>query len=130
MRSNVIDTYIKDTKKVFELINNNKIIGNSFSLGFYLEEFTLYLTALKNKLKWHEILPYEEVIDVGLHKTCENHKYTHMWFQSKFTENNIKLIKNKIKKDFFKYYYLVEKYDEITSNIDIKYYPERKTIYK
>lgn len=126
MRSNVIDTYIKDTKKVFELINNNKIIGNRFSLGFYLEEFTLYLTALKNKLKWHEILPYEEVIDVGLHKTCENHKYTHMWFQSKFTEKNINIIKNKIKKDFSEYYYLVDVYDNYLkeSNIILNYYSD------
>lgn len=127
---NIKNKYITNTKKVYNLINDNIITGNPSVLGFILEEFTLYLTALNYNLKWYEILPYDEIQKNGLYETCEKVKYTHMWFQSKFTEKNIKLIKNKIKKDFFEYYYLVEKYNDAISDIDIKYYPERKTIYK
>jgi hypothetical protein len=126
------NNYINDTKKIFNLIENNIIVGDSAKIGFILEEFTLYLNTCKNDLKYYEVIPYNEIKKYGIYECCDKYKYTHMWFQSKFTENNIKLIKNKIKKDFPGYYNIVEKYDLLISesNIDIKYYPESNVIKK
>ena len=128
MRINIKDSYIKDTNEVFDMINNNQIPGNNFSFGFILEELTLYLNMLKNNLKWFAVIPEEDIINLGLNEACEKHKYTHMWFDSKFKEQNINLIKNKIRKDFPTYYNVVDKYENDLSDLNIKlnYIPEKK----
>jgi hypothetical protein len=96
-----------------------------------LEEFTLYLNTINNNLSWTDVLPYNEIISNGLYETADKYKYTHMWFESKFSEKNINLIKNKIKTVFPEYYNLVEFYDNnILSKIDIKYYPNVNYIKK
>jgi hypothetical protein len=127
MRLNVKDSYIQDTNKVFEMINNNTIPGNNFSFGFVLEELTLYLNAIKNKLKWYDVIPENDIMTLGLNESCEKHKYTHMWFDSKFKETNVNLIKNKIKKEFPTYYNYVDEYENhlSISNIKLNYIPEK-----
>jgi FkbM family methyltransferase len=111
------EKYIKNTKKVKKLIENNLIIGD---YGFILEEYTLYLTTVNDDLKYFEVLPYDDIKDI--YSSGEKNNYTHMWFASKYVKTNIDLIKNKIKKDFSEYYEIVEKYDNLISKYNIKYY--------
>lgn len=123
--NNSLDTlnkYIKDTKIAYDLIDKNLITGTGTEIAFFLEEYTLYLNAISNNLKWFDVLPYDEIKSIGINNVCEKYKYTHMLFESKFKEQNINLIKNKIKKDFTDYYHFVEKYDnDVISKIKIKY---------
>jgi hypothetical protein len=120
--TDILNKYIKDTKVAYDLIEKNIITGTGTELAFFLEEYTLYLNALNNNLKWYDVLPYDEIKLLGIDKVCEKLKYTHMLFESKFVEKNINLIKNKIKNVFPESYYLVEIYDKVISNITIKYF--------
>lgn len=115
----IINKYLKNTTNVYNNILSGLIDGNNAELGFLLEEFTLYLTALQYNLNWYEILPYDEIKKTSLNETCLNHKYTHMWFQSKYQEKNINIIKNKILTMYPEYYYLVENYEEYLYNNNI-----------
>lgn len=115
------DKYIENTIKVKKLIEDNLVVGNPV---FTIEELTLYLTKINYDLTYYDILPYED-IKQSIHKSGEKNKYTHMWFSSKYTKENIELIKNKIKIDFPEYYQIVENYDNYISIFDIKYLSER-----
>jgi len=86
-----------------------------------LEELSIYLLALRDDLKYHEILPYNDVLMYGEHEVGNNKKYTHLWFESKFKSEYIELIKYKIKKDFPKYYDLVMKYENDVLNKVLEY---------
>jgi len=75
------------------------------------EELSLYLVILKNDLNLYKVLP-QNLVDIhGVLDTGNIVKYTHMWFDSKFNSKYVKLIKNKIKKDFPKYINLIKEYE-------------------
>jgi hypothetical protein len=81
-----------------------------------IEEFAAYLGAFKNKLKIYEILPQNLINECGENGAGDKVKYTHLWFGTKFKNNIIKLVKNKIKKEFPDKYCLVENFDDIVYN--------------
>lgn len=114
--------YISDVKKIYDLMQK-KIFRTGYESYrcLILEELTFYLTAINNELKWHNILPYGDIVKHGEYNSGNISKYTHMWFDTKFVKRNIELILNKIKKDFEKDYYLVENYNKEISKINIKY---------
>jgi len=95
-----------------------EIILDKQYASILIEEFPLYLVALNSGYGVHEILPHNEVMKHGSIKVGNDHKYTHMWFGSKFNPQYIKAMKLKIKKDFPKYSDLVDKYDgEVMYNV-------------
>jgi len=95
-------------KKAYQ---ENKLI-NAEPLGMILEELSLYLLTLNNKLKVYEVLPHDEVLKYGVEKVGDRRKYTHMWFGNKFKPQMIKIMKLRIKKDFPDSYHIVEKYEK------------------
>jgi hypothetical protein len=76
-----------------------------------LEEVSIHLTALKNKLNVYEILPYDLVQKHGQEKVGGMVKYTHMVSKSKYIPKYVELIKVKIIKDFPEQKGLVEHYE-------------------
>jgi len=65
-----------------------------------LEEVSIHLTALKNKLNVYEILPYDLVQQYGQEKVGNMRNYTHMVSKSKYVPRYIEAMKAKIIKDF------------------------------
>ena len=88
------------------------------SIAMIAEELALYLVAMHDELKCHEVLPYDEIVANGIKDTANKRKYTHMWGDSKFNLKYIELVKLKIKKEFPKSYSIVEKYErEVINNV-------------
>ena len=77
-----------------------------------LEELMAHLYSLKYKFNVYDILPYDLVLKYGVRGTGDIKGYTHVWTNSKFHFYIIKLIKNKIKKEFPEKYDLVEFYEK------------------
>lgn len=118
MTNNVKKEYLKlcDILKN-AYINKEFNISHKFA-SIMIEEFPLHLLAINNKYRVHEILPHDEILKHGAVKVGNKHKYTHMWFGSKFNPQYVELIKKKIKKDFPKSYFLLEKYEkEVFKNV-------------
>jgi hypothetical protein len=93
---------------------------NPYYIGMVCEELAMYLYAQKHGLKTYEVLPFELVQEKGPFETGNIVKYTHMWFQTKFDSKYVKLIRNKILKDFPEHRGSVEKYEkEIISKTNI-----------
>lgn len=106
-----------DLKKMY---SENKL-KNAEPLGMILEELSLYLFMLNNKLRTYEVLPHDEVLKHGVEKVGDIRKYTHMWFGNKFKPQMIKIMKLRIKKDFPDKYSIVEKYEkDVISKLDKK----------
>lgn len=100
-----------------EFINNNTT--NNLYIGMACEELALYFYAIKNKLKTYEILSHENILKHGERGAGNLHKYTHMYFNSKFKVEYVKLIRNKIYKEFPNYINYVEKYEsDVMKNFD------------
>lgn len=94
--------------------------GIKQTISIVSEELSLYLYALKNKLKVFDVLPRQEIINEGILAVAKRRKFTHLWFNNKFKPQYIEIIKLRIKKDFPESYHLVEKYDvEVMSKIMI-----------
>jgi hypothetical protein len=109
MKLEMRNKYFDAVDRVHSAMTNNKL-RNVNSQTMILEELTAYILALNLNIKIYDILPHDQILKYGLHKTADKAKYTHMWFDSKFDNNNIGLIKNKIRKDFPESYHIVEKY--------------------
>ena len=89
-------------------------------VGMASEELALYLYSLKKDLKFHEILPYDDVLKHTEQKAGNYHNYTHMYLDSKFQPKYVKLIRNKIIKDFPEQIKYVQQYeDKVMKNTKI-----------
>ena len=82
-----------------------------------LEEVSIHLTALKNKLNVYEILPYDLVKKHGQEKVGGMVKYTHMVSKSKYVPKYIDAMKAKIIKDFPEQTKLIQLYEETVLNV-------------
>ena len=97
-----------------------KIILDKQFASIMIEEFPLYLVALSNNFRVHEILPHDEILKHGAIKVGNDHKYTHMWFGSKFNPQYIETMKLKTKKEFPLYSDLIDQYElEVMDKIAI-----------
>ena len=127
MRLNVRDSFISNTNKIYNKMLNNIIDVDKFAGGFFLEEFTLYLTALNNNYTWCPVIdckPSDVIQTIGDIEKCEIFNYTHMWFRKKYIKKNIDIIKNIINVDFNNYYSYIDEYEKKISNIKILTYTE------
>ena len=85
------------------------------------EELLLYLLILNNGLSVFDVIPHDEILRIGVEKAGENRRYTHMWFNNKYRIDYVRLIKNKILRDFPEQHHVVHKYeDEVISKIGVK----------
>jgi hypothetical protein len=112
MKLEIRDQYVDYTTKIKKAYGDDKLThveGNAISL--ISEELPLHLLALKKNYSVYEVLPKDLVMRYGALKAGMISKYTHMWFASKFDAENIKLMRNKIIKDFPKYKSLIEDYE-------------------
>ncbi len=111
--------YLSNTEKMLSAMENEEVNINLFR-GMVLEELAFYFTVLNYNLKVYDVLPYN---DVSIYKESiagENFHYTHLWFYTKFQKQYIDLVKNKIKTAFSDMYYLVENYEAMLNNENIK----------
>lgn len=102
--------YISNVKKIQKLFNNNEIIGN-YDFGYYdmvLDELTTYLTYLNNSFTCYEIITIDDIKNLGFNKCVEKNKITIL---DRDHGNYIDLIKNKILKDFFNDYFIIDKFE-------------------
>jgi hypothetical protein len=76
-----------------------------------IEELPMHLIALDGNYKVHEILPHDEIIKRGAIMVGNDHKYTHMWFGSKFNPQYVKAMKLKIRKEFPLYGELIDRFE-------------------
>ena len=123
MNLNVKEKYNNITEKLYDGLNNN-IFNMSHGMGvigMILEEQSLHLVCQQNNFRNYNILSYNNVVEFGEEKSGNLHKYTHMWFSTKFQKKYIDLIKNKIKTEFKQQYDIVETYDKHISQFNIKY---------
>jgi len=85
-----------------------------------IEELPMYLIALNGGYKVHEILPHDEILKHGAIKVGNDHKYTHMWFGSKFNPHYIEVMKLKIRKEFPLFGDLIDQYEhEVMNNVTV-----------
>jgi len=120
MRTDVKEKYLEVCNRMKADYLAGKIRIDKKFVSILLEEFPLYLIALDNNYKVHEILPHNEVLEHGASKAANSHKYTHMWFGSKFNPQYIEVMKLRIKKDFPKYSELLNVYErEVMSGVTI-----------
>jgi hypothetical protein len=74
---------------------------NAGFMGMVTEELASYLYSLKNGLKTYQILPYEDIIKYGSeNKAADYHNYTHLYLDNKFKTKYVRLVRNKILKEF------------------------------
>lgn len=95
------EKYIEIFYKIFNAMKDNKIKGN-YDFGYkelVLDELAIYLTHINNNFTSYQI--------------GNSSKYTQMINNCQLEINYINIIKNKIKKDFSEYYYLIEIYESI-----------------
>lgn len=133
IKNNIIDPNIYDKKciscgtvgmnlkirdqwvKIYDMIKyhyeNDLFKDKPYYITTIVEELALYFVVLKNNLNVYRILPDNLTIIHGIQDTGNLMKYTHMWFNSKFNPENIKLIKNKIYTDFPNYINVIEKFE-------------------
>jgi hypothetical protein len=123
LRQKYINNYVEKVEKIYNGFIAGKLISEDWIDSMITEELSMYLVALENNLKIHDILPYNEIIKINGNPRSLGviYGYTHMWFSTKFVKTNVELIKNKIKKDFPTYYHIVEEYDKYISKFNIKY---------
>lgn len=112
MKLSIQSDYFEHVDKIIRYMD--KINFHSPIKTMVYEELTAYLIWFNKKEKWdyYDILSYDVIDKYGVEDSGNKFKYTHMWFNSKFKDENIALIKNKIKIDFPNQYHLVEKYDK------------------
>lgn len=87
-----------------------------------IEEYSFYLFSYVHNLNVYSILDIEKAIQLGGLRAGEDEKYTHMWFRSKYIEEYVDLIKNKVRKEFPDYSELVSTIDDLITTHDNKYY--------
>jgi len=109
---------VADTlKKAFE---NNELKVHEDLISMISEEVAIYLLAMRDELRYHEILPYDEVLKNGSRHTANERKYTHMWGDSKFNTQYVEVMKLKIRKEFPLFGDLIDQYDnEVMTNVNI-----------
>jgi len=111
MRKELVKGYVKMCDAMKKEFIDTKFTDNFF-IGMACEELALYLYSLENNLNFCEILPYEDVLKYGERGAGNYHNYTHMYLGSKFNPKYVKLIRNKILKDFPEQLGLVERYEK------------------
>ena len=93
---------------------------NKNFIGMASEELALYLYQQKNNLNFFEILPYDDVLKYNETGAGNYHNYTHLYLGTKFEPKYVKLVRNKILKDFPKQKNLVDVYEkEVMKNSDL-----------
>ena len=123
----VIGMNIKTKKEFVKVANNLKAAYEDGKLkvkkdliSMISEEVAIYLIAMRDNLKYLEILPYNDVLKNGSRQTANEKKYTHMWGDSKFNPQYIEAMKLKTKKEFPLYAELIDQYElEVLSKVEI-----------
>lgn len=112
----------KHKKFYYEKMNliHDKMVDGEMS-SFYkhhnpivAEEFLWYLVITKLKLNAEYVLPYELMKKYGgdERKIGDIVKYTHLWLGTRFNDDVLKLVKNKLKNDFPEYVKYVTEYEK------------------
>ena len=110
MKKHVLDNYFYIVDIIHDAMKRKKLKSVNCQT-MILEEFMAYLVALKYNYKIYDILPYDLVVKHNVRKVGDIVKYTHLWTNSKFKDDMVAKVKNKIKKDFPDKFSLVNFYD-------------------
>jgi len=110
MTLEVKNDYVEICEKLKAGYANDELVAVN-ALGMILEELSLKLIILKQNLRVYEVLSQDLISTYGVLDAGIIRKYTHMWFGSKFDLENIKLMRDKIIRDFPQYKSLIEAYE-------------------
>ena len=111
LRMRIKDDYIQ----IAEAIKKGFMTEKKFKInyiGMVCEELALYLSKLKFGFKVYEILPHKSIIKNGPAITGNMMKYTHMYLETKYMPNYVKLIRSKVIKEFPEAINYIEKYEK------------------
>lgn len=102
----------KKNYKYMDLINY-EINDYVFSSILLTEQIFLNIFFYEKKIIPHQVLPYEELLIYrDLNKVAVKNKYSHLWGSSKYSDNIIYKIKNKIKSQFPEYSYIIDEFEK------------------
>lgn len=116
------DKYLLIVEKIKNLFFINKIEGN-YDFGYYsliLEELAIYLTQLKYNSKYNQIIPFDDIINLGISECANKYNFTYLF--NNVTINTVKLLKTKILKNHTYDFNVIENFEKINNiiiNIDI-----------
>jgi len=124
MKKHVQPMYFLAVDKLYRGVLNNELLNtdpthalHSFRPSIITEELTLYFVAIRNKYRIFDILSENSIGEHGHDISANIHKYTHMWFDTRFVDKNLTLMRNKIRTEFPYYRKLVDKYElEVMQN--------------
>lgn len=109
------DEYLNLVKNVLQKLTQSDVFYNKSKYNgmFLVSEQSLLLYVLKeNNIKPYEIIPYQIMArNNDWHSYATNIGYVHMWGYSKYRPWVVDKIKNKIKKFFPEYQYVLEEFD-------------------
>ena len=108
--------YVKLADDLNQAFRDGELKVHEDLISMISEEVALYLLAMKDGLKYLEILPYDDILKNGSRQTANEKKYTHMWGDSKFNPQYIEIMKLKIKKEFPLYGELIDRFESEVLN--------------
>jgi hypothetical protein len=112
MRCKHKDGYVEMCDKIKKNFEENDCTDIGF-IGMVCEELASYLYSLKHVLNTYQIIPYDDILKYGSENVAANyHNYTHLYLDSKFKPKYVKLVRNKILKEFVEATEIVEKYEK------------------
>ena len=111
MRIQHLSGYINVCETIRKGFIEAKTIDKNF-IGMASEELALYLYSLNNDFKIHDILPYDDILEHDERGAGDRNNYTHLYRGTKFETRYVKLVRNKILKDFPKYVTHIQRYED------------------
>ena len=111
LRKKFREEYFRVIDIIYDYINDDTLKDINCPEMIY-EELMAYIVAYFSNFKIRDVLPHDLVLKYGVCEVGNLKKYTHLWLNTKYNVEYIKLIKNKIKKDYPEYYSYVIEYEK------------------
>ncbi len=107
-----MEKYINHVYELHKVVENQ----NNFST----EEFGLFCAYTLSNVKPYLMLPYEFTNSIGLEKTSNMLKYSHLPSDSKYFDMMILLLRKKIITEHHEYYKYIVEFEKYIANMDVK----------
>lgn len=112
MKKGIKEVYINAVDKTYDAMKNKKLKNLLLHQeAMILEELTLYLIPLEHKYNIYDILSTNLPYEIDNIKAGNLKKYSHMWFGSKFDDKYVNLIIRKIRTEFSRHGFRINKYE-------------------
>ena len=115
-----LEEYIESAKKLNDLIIAGVFV-NVKNQTMIFEQFLLYILSQKNGYKIFEVLPEDDIINIGFNETGNKHGYTHLLSGNKYVKNFILLIRNKIIQNYPNYIKHIDEFEKTINNVNFTF---------